>query len=98
MGAVCHTINPRLSAEQMLYIIGHAEDRVLCFDVTFTPILEGLAEHLPKDLILVAMTDRAHMPDSPLDLLCFEELLEGQPTEFDWPRLPEESAAALCYT
>lgn len=98
MGAVCHTINPRLSAEQMLYIIGHAEDRVLCFDVTFTPILEGLAEHLPKDLILVAMTDRAHMPESALDLLCFEELLEDQPTEFDWPRLPEESAAALCYT
>ncbi|SIS83250.1 fatty-acyl-CoA synthase [Roseivivax lentus] len=98
MGAVCHTINPRLSAEQMLYIIGHAQDRVLCFDVTFTPILEGLAEHLPKDLILVAMTDRAQMPDSPLDLLCYEDLLEGQPEEYDWPSLDEESAAALCYT
>ncbi|MCE0505578.1 long-chain-fatty-acid--CoA ligase [Roseivivax sp. GX 12232] len=98
MGAVCHTINPRLSAEQMLYIIRHADDRVLCFDVTFTPLIEGLAEHLPEDLVLVAMTDRAHMPDSKLELLCYEELLEGQPDTYDWPELDEEAAAALCYT
>jgi acyl-CoA synthetase (AMP-forming)/AMP-acid ligase II len=98
MGAVCHTINPRLSAEQMLYIIGHAEDKVLCIDLTFVPILEALADQLPTGLTLVAMTDRAHMPDSALDLLCYEELLAGQPETFDWPVVPEDTAAGLCYT
>ncbi|WP_425099797.1 long-chain-fatty-acid--CoA ligase [Tropicibacter sp. S64] len=98
MGAVCHTINPRLSAEQMLYIIGHAEDKVLFADLTFVPILEALAEHLPNSLRLVVMTDRAHMPDSKLDLACYEELLDGQPQSYDWPMLPEETAAGLCYT
>jgi fatty-acyl-CoA synthase len=98
MGAVCHTINPRLSAEQMLYIIGHAQDKVLCSDVTFVPILEALKDHLPAGLKLVVMTDRAHMPDSSLDLLCYEELLSGQPTDYDWPDMPEDAAASLCYT
>ncbi|MFW2543361.1 long-chain fatty acid--CoA ligase [Primorskyibacter sp. 2E107] len=98
MGGVCHTINPRLSAEQMLYIIGHAEDKVLCLDLTFLPIIEALAEHLPKGLKLVVMTDRAHMPESALDLFCYEDLLDGQPQTYDWPDLPEETAAALCYT
>ena len=98
MGAVCHTINPRLSAEQMLYIIGHAEDKVLCVDLTFVPIIEALADHLPKGLTLVVMTDRAHMPDSALDLLCYEEVLAGQPETYDWPLVPEDTAAGLCYT
>lgn len=98
MGAVCHTINPRLSAEQMLYIIGHAEDRVLFVDVTFIPILEALADQLPRDLELVAMTDAAHMPDSKLDLICYEDILADHPAEYDWPVLPENTAAGLCYT
>ncbi|MFZ5964000.1 long-chain-fatty-acid--CoA ligase [Thalassococcus sp. BH17M4-6] len=98
MGAICHTINPRLSAEQMLYIIGHAEDKVLCFDLTFLPLVEALAEHLPEGLMLVAMTDRAHMPESKLDLICYEDILDGQAESYDWPDLPEETAAALCYT
>lgn len=98
MGAVCHTINPRLSAEQMLYIMGHAEDRVLFVDVTFIPILEALADQLPRDLELVAMTDAAHMPDSKLDLICYEDILADHPAEYDWPVLPENTAAGLCYT
>ena len=61
MGAVCHTINPRLSAEQMLYIVNHAEDRLLFVDITFVPIIAALAPKLPKDLRVVVMTDRAHM-------------------------------------
>ncbi len=98
MGAVCHTINPRLSAEQMVYIITHAEDRVLCLDLTFVPLIEALAEQLPDNLTFVLMTDRAHMPDTPLDLLCYEELLDGQPESYDWPVLPEDTAMGLCYT
>lgn len=96
MGAVCHTINPRLSAEQMLYIISHAGDSVLCVDTTFVPIIKALRDHLPKGLKLIVLTDSAHMPDG--DYLCYEDLLAGQPTTFDWPDLPEETAAALCYT
>jgi 3-(methylthio)propionyl---CoA ligase len=97
-GAVCHTINPRLSAEQMLYILGHAEDKVLFVDLTFVPILAALKDHLPKGLKIVVMTDAAHMPDAALDLLCYEDLLAPHPTEFDWPDLPEETASGLCYT
>lgn len=98
MGAVCHTINPRLSAEQMLYIIGHAEDRVLFVDLTFVPILESLKDHLPAGLKLVVMTDAAHMPDTALDVHCYEDLTAPHPTAYDWPDLPEETAASLCYT
>ncbi len=98
MGAVCHTINPRLSAEQMLYIIGHAEDQILFTDLTFVPILEALADQLPSGLKFVAMTDRAHMPESKLDLLCYEELLDGQPLRYDWPLIDENEASGLCYT
>ena len=64
IGGVCHTINPRLSAEQMIYIIQHAEDKVLCLDLTFVPLVEALAEHLPANMTYILMTDRANMPES----------------------------------
>ncbi|EEE44357.1 long-chain fatty acid--CoA ligase [Roseibium alexandrii] len=99
IGAVCHTINPRLSAEQMIYIINHAKDRLLFVDLTFVPIIEKLREHLPEDLRVVIMTDRAHMPETSLaGVLCYEEVLDGQPDHMDWPDFPEETAAGLCYT
>jgi fatty-acyl-CoA synthase len=95
-GGVCHTINPRLSAEQMTYIVNHANDTMLFVDLTFVPIVDALRGQWPDGLKVVVMTDRAHMPEG--DYLCYEELLEGQPEHFDWPDLPEESAAGLCYT
>ncbi|MDR9486400.1 MAG: long-chain fatty acid--CoA ligase [Sediminimonas sp.] len=98
IGAVCHTINPRLSAEQLIYIVNHAEDRMIFVDTTFVPILEAVKDHLPSDMTYVVMTDRAHMPENSLDALCYEELLDGQPTEMDWPEFPEDTAAGLCYT
>jgi len=99
IGAVCHTINPRLSAEQMIYIVNHAKDRLLFVDLTFVPIVEKLRAHFPDDLRVVIMTDRAHMPGTSLEgALCFEEILEGQPAEIDWPDFPEDQAAGLCYT
>ncbi|WP_150525680.1 long-chain-fatty-acid--CoA ligase [Roseibium sediminis] len=99
IGSVCHTINPRLSAEQMLYIVHHAKDRLLFTDVTFVPLLQKLAPQFPKDMRIVAMTDRAHMPTAEgLELLCYEDLLDGQPDQFDWPDLAENTAAGLCYT
>ncbi|MGH1453902.1 MAG: long-chain fatty acid--CoA ligase [Paracoccaceae bacterium] len=99
IGAVCHTINPRLSAEQMIYIVNHAKDRMIFVDTTFVPILEALKAHLPDDMIYVVMTDRAHMPDTSLPgALCYEELLHGEPEEITWPTFDENTAAGLCYT
>lgn len=99
IGSVCHTINPRLAAEQMCYIVNHAKDTVLCVDLTFVPLVEALQDQFPADLKIVIMTDRAHMPETSLkNVLCYEELLAGQPENIDWPDFPEETAAALCYT
>ena len=98
LGAICHTINPRLSAEQMTYIITHAEDKVVFLDVTFVPLVEALKEKFPVDMKYILMTDRAHMPESKIDFFCYEELLEDEPTDFDWAELPEDTAAGLCYT
>lgn len=99
IGAVCHTINPRLAAAQMTYIIRHAADRIVFVDLTFIPILERLLPDLPAELRFVVMTDAAHMPATTLpDALCYEDLIGGEPDSFDWPTFPEDHAAALCYT
>ncbi|MEO1900175.1 MAG: long-chain fatty acid--CoA ligase [Alcanivorax sp.] len=97
IGAVCHTINPRLPADQMAYIVNHADDTLIFFDTTFTPLITGLRDQFPAHTRYVAMTDRAHMPEGD-DLLCYEELLDGQPEHYDWPTLDENTACALCYT
>jgi len=98
IGAVCHTINPRLSQEQLVYIVNHAEDRILFIDTTFVPLIEAVRDQLPYDLRFVILSERAHMPETTLDALCYEELLDGQPQTYDWPEFPEETASALCYT
>jgi acyl-CoA synthetase (AMP-forming)/AMP-acid ligase II len=98
-GAVLHTINPRLFPEQVAYIVNHAEDRYLCFDLTFAPLIERLAPQLASVKGFVAMTDRAHMPalDVP-NLLCYEELLEAQSADYAWPVFDERTASSLCYS
>lgn len=98
IGAVCHTINPRLSAEQMIYIVNHAEDKMLFVDLTFVPILEAIKGQLRSDMTYVIMTDRAHMPENSLNALCYEELLEAEEPSIDWPELDENTASGLCYT
>ena len=98
-GYVCHTINPRLSAEQMVYIINHAEDSVICVDLTFVPILESLKDQIPAEMKFIIMTDQDHMPDTSLKhVLCYEELLEPCDSNIEWPEFPEETASSLCYT
>jgi fatty-acyl-CoA synthase len=99
MGAVLHTINPRLFQTQIEYIVQHAEDQYLFFDISFSALVEQLAPHLPHVKGFIAMTDRAHMPQADIPrLLCYEELLAPESTAFDWPCLDENSAASLCYT
>jgi fatty-acyl-CoA synthase len=99
VGAVCHTINPRLFPEQIAYIVKHAADRFIFTDLTFLPLLEALAPHLGGVEAVVVMTDAAHMPETALErVLCYETLLAEQPDSYDWPEFDENTAAALCYT
>ncbi len=98
-GAVLHTVNPRLFSEQIDYIINHAEDQVLFFDLGFAPLVDQLAPLLKTVKHFVAMTDRAHMPPMKLPhVLCFDELMAAQSTDYTWPELDERSASSLCYT
>jgi fatty-acyl-CoA synthase len=98
-GAVIHTINPRLFAEQIAYIANHAEDKVVFFDLSFAPLVEKLAPQLKSVRHFVAMTDRARMPKARIpNLLCYEEVLEQAKAGFEWPSFDERTAACLCYT
>ena len=100
MGAITHTINPRLFPEQIIYIINHAADRFIFVDLTFLPLLEAVASHISKVEGIVVLTDQAHMPSSSKlsNLLCYEDLIADMSDEFTWPLLDENSDTALCYT
>jgi fatty-acyl-CoA synthase len=98
-GAVMHTVNPRLFPDQIVYIINHAEDQVLFFDITFAPLVAELAPQLTTVRVFVAMTDREHMPDIVVpDALCWDDLIGSQSTSYEWPQFDERSASSLCYT
>jgi fatty-acyl-CoA synthase len=98
-GYVCHTINPRLFAEQLVFIINHAEDRFICTDLMFVPLLEKLLPQIPNVEGFIVMTDEAHMPETSLpNALCYETLLAAESADYEWPALDETTASALCYT
>jgi fatty-acyl-CoA synthase len=99
MGAVIHTVNPRLHPSQLIYVLNHAEDRVLFVDLTFVPLVEAVWDQLETVKYLVVLTDRAHMPDTRIpDALCYEDLIAEQPGTYEWPELDENAAAGICYT
>ena len=97
---VCHTINPRLFPEQIVWIAEDAKDRVLCFDLTFLPLVEKIAPQLLSVKHFVLMTDRAHMPASSAlpELLCYEELVDAENGQYVWPEFDEGTASSICYT
>jgi fatty-acyl-CoA synthase len=98
---VCHTINPRLFPEQIAWIVGDAQDKLLCFDLTFLPLVEKLQPLLGSVQHYVLMTDRAHMPaqTSIPNLLCFEELIAAETGhDYVWPQFDENTASSICYT
>jgi fatty-acyl-CoA synthase len=99
MGAICHTLNPRLFAEQLIYIINHAEDKILFLDLTFVPLLEALASKLPSIKKYIILTDQAHMPETGLpNAVAYETWLAGSDSDFEWGIFDEQTAAGLCYT
>ena len=98
-GFVCHTINPRLFPEQLIYIINHAQDKVLFLDKTFLPIIVKLRTHLPDLDHVVLMSGRDDEAAKAVpELKFYDELLETGDPDFDWPIFDENTASSLCYT
>ena len=99
MGAVLHTLNPRLFPEQLAFIINDAADRVLFVDETLLPALDRIAGQIPTVETIVVLSDGGALPEHSLgELRDYETLLAAAATEYPWPTLDERSAAALCYT
>jgi fatty-acyl-CoA synthase len=99
IGAVCHTINPRLFDEQIVYIVNHAADRLLFVDTSFVPLIERLAPHLPTGCRVVWMTEEGAEPATSLSHLpSYEALLAAEDEDFEWPEFDERMASSLCYT
>lgn len=99
-GAVLHTVNPRLFAEQLVYIINHAQDKVLFFDTAFVDLVQEIAPRCPSVKTWVALCDPAQLREFavPGDMLAFEHLLAGSSQEYEWPVFDERTASSLCYT
>jgi fatty-acyl-CoA synthase len=99
IGAVYHTVNPRLFPDQIPWIINHAEDRIMLADLTFVPLLEKLAPQLRTIERYVLLTDAAHMPDTQLrNAVSYEEWIAEADGDFAWKSFPETTAAGMCYT
>jgi fatty-acyl-CoA synthase len=98
-GAVYHTVNPRLFAEQIIYIVNHAEDRMMFVDLTFVPILEKLGDKLKTIEKYIVLTDKAHMPQTSLkNAVAYEEWIAEADGKFKWVEVDENDAAGMCYT
>ncbi len=99
IGAVYHTVNPRLFPDQIVWIVNHAEDRVMLADLTFIPLLEKLADKLPTIERYVVLTDAAHMPQTVLrNAVPYEEWIAEADGDFAWKGFDENTAAGMCYT
>jgi fatty-acyl-CoA synthase len=99
IGAVYHTVNPRLFPEQIAWIINHAEDRVLLMDLTFVPLVEKLADRLGTIERYVVLTDAAHMPATSLrNAIPYEQWIGEVDDDFAWKSFDENTAAGMCYT
>ncbi|WP_027578918.1 fatty-acid--CoA ligase [Bradyrhizobium sp. Ai1a-2] len=99
IGAICHTVNPRLFPEQIAWIVNHAQDRVVITDLTFVPVLEKIADKLPSVERYIVLTDKAHMPETTLkNAVAYEDWIAASDGKFQWKTFDENTAAAMCYT
>ncbi len=99
IGAIYHTVNPRLFPDQIAWIINHAEDRVMMVDLTFLPLMEKMADRLPSIERYVVLTDAAHMPATSLrNAVAYEEWIGEVDGDFAWKSFDERTAAGMCYT
>ncbi len=99
-GAVVHTVNPRLKPEQIAWMLNHAEDVFLAFDMTFLPIVEAIASSCPTVRGFIAMCDRERLPKETKipNLLAYEDVVAEGSADYRWPELDEQTAMGLCYT
>ena len=98
-GSICHTVNPRLFKEQIIYIMNHAEDVCIFLDPMFVPILESVESKLESTKLFVVLCDESDMPETSLsNVKCYETLLENESDEHTWPNLLEDTPSSLCYT
>ncbi|MEZ5894040.1 MAG: long-chain-fatty-acid--CoA ligase [Parvularculaceae bacterium] len=99
IGAVLHTVNPRLFDEQIKYIVNHASDRMMFVDLSFVELAERLSGEFPSVERYVVLTDRAHMPQTKLrGAISYEDFIADAPDDIDWPEFDERAASSLCYT
>ena len=100
MGAVLHTLNIRLAAEQIAFIANQAEDSVVLVDVSLVPLFAAVLPDLTTvhTVVVVGDGDIEPLTASGKDIVTYDDLLEGEPIDFPWPDLDEKSAAAMCYT
>ncbi|WP_407176225.1 fatty-acid--CoA ligase [Bradyrhizobium sp. STM 3562] len=99
MGAICHTVNPRLFPDQIAWIINHAQDRIVLTDLTFVPMLEKIDDKMASVERYVVLTDKAHMPETSLkNAIAYEDWIGSCDGDFAWKSFDENTAAAMCYT
>lgn len=100
MGAVLHTLNLRLSPEQAVFILNHAEDKVVFVDASVAPLLQNYIPNAPTvtDVVVVNGPKEAFTAPEGVTVHSWDELVSGQPTTYEWPDLDERAAAAMCYT
>ncbi len=99
IGAICHTLNPRLFPEQLIYIINHAEDRIIFVDLTFVPLLEAVLPHCPCVERVIVLTDEWTMPATRLPKAeGYEQVLSEASEDVTWGGFDEQTACGLCYT
>ncbi|MDB4254043.1 long-chain fatty acid--CoA ligase [Gammaproteobacteria bacterium] len=99
MGAILHTLNPRYSPAQLVYILNHAEDKVLIIDPTFIPLVEGVQDQLNFVETIIIAAEKSSIPANNLNNSCsYDDLLDQESSEYQWPELSEDTSSALCYT
>jgi acyl-CoA synthetase (AMP-forming)/AMP-acid ligase II len=99
-GLMIHTCNPRLHVQQLIFIVNHAADQVMFFDVPFAGLIASIAPHCPNIKAWICMSDAANMPPIAglAGVYSYEELIASQSDSFEWPQFDEHAGAALCYT
>ena len=99
MGAICHTLNFRLHPEQAVYIINHAEDKIIFCEAPFIPIMEGLKDQLPCVERYIILCDESDMPETGLkNAISYEEYIKDGDENYEWPAMDDDAACGLCYT
>ena len=99
VGAIYHTVNPRLFPDQIAWIINHAGDRMMFVDITFVPLMEKIQDKVPSIEKFIVLTDKAHMPQTTLrGAVPYEDWIAEVDGDFQWRQFDENTAAGMCYT